>query len=71
MAAGRIGGIIGPVLGGLLIAAGAGAPAVFGVSAAAGLYAAAAVVVLGTVTRESRLPPAVVSPPTAESSASS
>jgi AAHS family 4-hydroxybenzoate transporter-like MFS transporter len=71
MAVGRIGGIIGPVLGGLLIGAGAGAPAVFGVAAAAGLCAAAAVVVLGIVTRESRLPPAVVSPPTAESSASS
>jgi hypothetical protein len=41
MAAGRIGGITGPVLGGLLIGAGAGAPAVFGV-AAAGLCAAAA-----------------------------
>jgi AAHS family 4-hydroxybenzoate transporter-like MFS transporter len=71
MAVGRIGGIIGPVLGGLLIGAGAGAPAVFGVAAAAGLCAAAAVVVLGIVTRESRLLPAVVSPPTAESSTSS
>jgi len=65
MAAGRIGGIIGPVLGGLLIGAGARAPAVFGVAAAAGLCAAAAVVVMGIVTRESRLPPAAVSPPTA------
>ena len=64
MAAGRIGGIVGPVLGGLLVGAGASAPAVFGVAAAAGLCAATAVVVLGIVTRDPRLPPAVVPPPT-------
>jgi len=63
MAAGRIGGIVGPVLGGLLIGAGASAPAVFGAAAGAGLCAAAAVVVLGLVIRDPRLPPPAVPPP--------
>jgi len=63
MAAGRIGGFVGPVVGGLVIGAGSGAPAVFGVAAAAGLCAAAAVVGLGFVTPEPRLPLAAVPPP--------
>jgi len=58
MSFGRIGGIIGPVLGGLLVGAGAGAPSVFWVAAAAGLSAAAAVVVMGIVTGQRQHRPA-------------
>jgi MFS transporter, AAHS family, 4-hydroxybenzoate transporter len=57
---GRIGGIVGPVLGGLLVGAGAGPPAVFGVAAAAALCAAMAIVVMGIVTRKRRPPRADV-----------
>jgi MFS transporter, AAHS family, 4-hydroxybenzoate transporter len=63
MGIGRIGGIAGPVLAGLLVGAGAGAPSVFLVAAAAGLCAAAAIVVMGLVARERRRPPAAVPPP--------
>jgi len=58
MSVGRIGGIIGPVLGGLLVGAGAGAPAVFLVAAAAAVCAAVAVVVMGIVTQAGRRAPA-------------
>jgi AAHS family 4-hydroxybenzoate transporter-like MFS transporter len=66
MGVGRIGGILGPVLGGLLVGAGAGALGVFGVAAGAAVCAAVTIVVMGVVTRERRRPPTVVRPPTAE-----
>jgi AAHS family 4-hydroxybenzoate transporter-like MFS transporter len=49
MSVGRIGGIAGPVLAGLLVGAGAGAPAVFSVAAVAALCAAAAITAFGLV----------------------
>jgi AAHS family 4-hydroxybenzoate transporter-like MFS transporter len=50
MSVGRIGGISGPVLAGLLVGAGAGAAAVFWVAAVAALCAAAAITAFGLVT---------------------
>jgi len=49
MSVGRIGGIAGPVLAGLLVGAGAGAAAVFWVAAVAALCAAAAITAFGLV----------------------
>ena len=49
MGVGRVGGIAGPVLAGVLVGAGAGAAAVFSVAAVASLCAAATVTALGLV----------------------
>ena len=57
MGVGRVGGIAGPVLAGVLVGAGAGAAAVFSVAAVASLCAAATVTALGLVSyRDGRSP---------------